>query len=52
MINNKINDDIILTCLHEKITNLKNNNHANGDGRSAMQNSVGVLADFMDGQRD
>ena len=28
------------------------NNHANEDGRSAMQNSVGVLTDSMDGQWD
>ena len=39
-------------CLHEKITNSKKNNHANEDGRSAMQNSVGVLTDSMDGQWD
>ena len=51
LINNKINDDIILTCVHEKITNLKKNNHAKWRW-SAMQNSVGVQPDSMDGQCD
>ena len=38
--------------MHEKITNSKKNNHANEDGRSVIQNSVGVLTDSMDGQWD
>ena len=51
IINNKINDDIILTCVHEKITNLKKNNRAKWRW-SVMQNSVGVQPDSMDGQCD
>ena len=51
LINNKTNDDIILTSVHEKITNLKKNNRAKWRW-SAMQNSVGVQPDSMDGQCD
>ena len=54
VINNKINDDVILTLFarEDPYANSKKNNHANEDGRSVIQNSVGVLTDSMDGQWD